>query len=574
MTSPDIFGLNVVNHAVLPPPVHSLSNSVSCNLGGYEMDVIKMVGESGGMSEFLFERLRDVGLRLSALDAAEATGSIKAYNHSNGSKSSTDIENEVSIAWLSQRDESSTVEEDSDRCELGTGAGSLSLSNDENSYRRADEIESLVDQWSNIMRYYGISKEFDGFAITSGASGEALLGRLGRRGRHYAEVWQEEDYIASSVTGLDHTKRKAHRLRGGFEQILTSWQDIFVNYSENHDGYYRDWFLNHLSQRDCKMSNSKSLKKRKKKRLNGKGSSGIYDDEIAPPPPPIPVSAQHPAAWGIGWRNIDQSRHLDVERIHPACFSSTVVLPPGHFITNHAGNLLEVDVKNAGTGNGNAHEIEEVDVFNICAEIISGKLLKQSAANCIRVLRLQHLMEMDQRVRAVRAERQRMESLVDEIYIANAPKISGREIYSMNAKKKKYFTPLATPSSTPRNAQGAPVHDQDVTDLAASQNANRDRCPGYVGALMCSQIKFGCSLRFLKRGDVVECFVSESKEEGFSLSLVPPQDQSSFQWKAAVVTSTKADGCVMRFVKVHDIRSSCKSRIMVVSFSGVYHRED
>ena len=57
---------------------------------------------------------------------------------------------------------------------------------------------------------------------------------------------------------------------------------------------------------------------------------------------------------------------------------------------------------------------EDVDIFNICAEIVRERLHEQELVNSVRLLRLRHFVEMDRRIRVVRARRRAVEQVLTQ----------------------------------------------------------------------------------------------------------------------------------------------------------------
>ena len=134
-------------------------------------------------------------------------------------------------------------------------------------------------------------------------------------------------------------------------------------------------------------------------------------------PPPVPVSAQHPASWGIG--NRVSCAHADYNIVHPACTSSTVVYPPGYFVNQRSSSNVcttgdTTKEKFQNNRNRVEHMEEDVDIFNICAEIVQEHLNEQELVNSVRLLRLRHFVEMDRRIRLVRAKRKAVEQVLTQ----------------------------------------------------------------------------------------------------------------------------------------------------------------
>jgi hypothetical protein len=93
---------------------------------------------------------------------------------------------------------------------------------------------------------------------------------LGKRGRFYIDMWDEDDWIFRYKQGADP---------------LEKWSDMFHNYSENHDGAYREWAVQNTDP------------VRISKTSWGDDGEVVQTADILAPP--VPVSLQHPASWGL-----------------------------------------------------------------------------------------------------------------------------------------------------------------------------------------------------------------------------------------------------------------------------------
>ena len=103
--------------------------------------------------------------------------------------------------------------------------------------------------------------EMDSLISNGHSSSDYHTLRLGKRGRRYREVWEEEDYLSSlllnrpslppqgtagSRSGTGNTKQT--KTEKGKETVsvrslqpLEDWSELIQSYSDTHDGYYRDW---------------------------------------------------------------------------------------------------------------------------------------------------------------------------------------------------------------------------------------------------------------------------------------------------------------------------------------------
>ena len=76
-----------------------------------------------------------------------------------------------------------------------------------------------------------------------------------------------------------------------------------------------------------------------------------------------------------------------------------------------AKNEKKEKVHSLGNGNQEDQMEEDVDVFNAYAEVLQDRLHEQELFNSVRLLRLRHVVEMDRRIRVVRARRQAVEQV-------------------------------------------------------------------------------------------------------------------------------------------------------------------
>lgn len=76
-----------------------------------------------------------------------------------------------------------------------------------------------------------------------------------------------------------------------------------------------------------------------------------------------------------------------------------------------AKNEKKEKVDSLSNGNQEDQMEEDVDVFNAYAEVLQDRLHEQELFNSVRLLRLRHVVEMDRRIRVVRARRQAVEQV-------------------------------------------------------------------------------------------------------------------------------------------------------------------
>ena len=233
---------------------------------------------------------------------------------------------------------------------------------------------------------------------------QKLLHYLGRRGRRYTDVWNEEDFI--------HKTRQHHLFRA-----INDWSSLVSPHSDTHDGSYRDW-TNHQSA---------LLVNKLKKGFRHFEASDMGFEYISPP---VPVATVHPACWGPSARSIANSvltrarkKESDgncsdckstYEIVHPAATCQALVEPPGHY---------------AEMG-----DLEDIDDMSMHAEILVKEMLALEACNYLRLQSLQGYIAVASQIEGVRSRRTEVQAALAEIYLNDvAEKLSSaRMTYSVN----------------------------------------------------------------------------------------------------------------------------------------------
>jgi hypothetical protein len=349
-----------------------------------------------------------------------------------------------------------------------------------------DEI--LRTSWVNILEpsnqsilHNSVSQEI------SMASSQSSKKVLGRRGRLYDDIWNEENFL--------------EKHRGLPLKHCTDWSQLLKNYHDDHDGCYIDWLLEKLHHRKIVPTFLPPVRKRPHSQGGGGGGAVIEKEKkekhgnenksfqqasfvhsvLSMIPPPVPVSTQHPASWGPGNRishpplvqkidraeltisptihhlnptpefnirdklrtrpppavasgtpkvssprplkvNQPKSRKIsspaellgthmiDVARIHPACVSKTILLPPGS--------------KGAESTRPGRESVEEeaecsydcVDEIGIRAEIVVELLHSVSARNYAYISRLLSSIDRETELTQMRLTRDRLLGSCQIIY--------------------------------------------------------------------------------------------------------------------------------------------------------------
>jgi hypothetical protein len=227
---------------------------------------------------------------------------------------------------------------------------------------------------------------------------------LGKRGRRYTDVWNEEDFI--------HKTKQHHLFRASGD-----WSSLVSPHSDTHDGSYRDW-TNHQSA---------LLVNKLKKGFRNFEASDMGFEYISPP---VPVAMVHPACWGPSARTIANSvltktrkkesdgNSVDCkstyEIVHPAATCQALVEPPGHY---------------AETG-----DLEDIDDMSMHAEILVKEMLALEACNYLRLQSLQGYIAVASQIEGVRSRRTEVQAALAEMYLSDvAEKLSSaRMTYSVN----------------------------------------------------------------------------------------------------------------------------------------------
>lgn len=218
---------------------------------------------------------------------------------------------------------------------------------------------------------------------------------LGKRGRFYGDIWDEESFLIKSnqINIIDP---------------LDDWSSMFEHYSESHDGNYRDWHV----------FSTPSYKSKK-----NKNNTSATEDQFVPIiPPPVPVCLQHPASWGIRSRTIcsdNSSSHSNsinlselFQKIHPACYSNTVVDPP----TKQA-NIDSISSEEDCDG-----------IYKVWEETVQVLKLLETK-NYVALTNLTKYSTIYSKFYTLKRERQRLQNILNQMYQANEPKTSSRLTY-------------------------------------------------------------------------------------------------------------------------------------------------
>lgn len=191
---------------------------------------------------------------------------------------------------------------------------------------------------------------------------------LGKRQRFYLDQWVEEDYLEKS--------KQTHLFTP-----MRHWGDLLNNYSDNHDGFYREWMQARIQPQKHHDDPAKRARNNQK--------------PVVVLPPPAPSSVHHPAAWGLNSRvtlTPTKNRTTLFEKVHPACTSATIVPPPGHFVSE---------------------DVDDIDSLNIEHEFLRQQLQSQETKN---FLALKEVKDVALRAKGLSGLEEKRESLQKSIY--------------------------------------------------------------------------------------------------------------------------------------------------------------
>ena len=244
----------------------------------------------------------------------------------------------------------------------------------------------------------GIGRFGEGESSPSGYYG------LGPRGRHYAEVWEEELFLnRMSVVAAGQDSRFS---------LLNQWETILPQYRDNYDGCYREFMISQLTPKWEKERIHRSRETRPDVQfVEKKQRSG----EVELVPPPVPWSMHHPAAWGLHCRDLGSVEALLVETgnslgprciyeyVHPAAFTACVVQPFRYDFSETADSKPE---------SFPTKPLEDSDELSVYAESAARLLQATEAKNVVALARLVDRARRTTGLAVLRAFRESLEGAV------------------------------------------------------------------------------------------------------------------------------------------------------------------
>ncbi len=279
----------LAQHVALPPPVLVKLNLTQEPKNIVNMDLNSLKAFSSGDGQYIWEEMKNAYIN-STIKSSKKARVFKLDTSSTLQKDDT----ESNPITVTDQSKSNKYDDIIPLSVCLVSPDSTDIDNVEHPYStgsqrdfKSKELLSLLTNWKHIFSYPHTAKIISNNKSSKqvSKSATAVRGRngappleiattknetlLGRRGRHYSDVWQEEDYLESLSVPMP----------SGKFQPLSDWNQFLRNYNENHDGYYREWLLQTYRNRLDALKSSKSFKKRRKNATGMLGSFVANDDE-------------------------------------------------------------------------------------------------------------------------------------------------------------------------------------------------------------------------------------------------------------------------------------------------------
>ena len=374
---------------------------------------------------------------------------------------------------------------------------------------------------------------------------------LGRRGRLYDDVWSEQDFLLANEMSASQgaTGRRC----------IESWCQLLKHYHDDHDGPYVDWLIEeHVKARRSAAARGQERDRTAAVHLSSSGvgtrRTGTVMREISVLPetslraPPVPVSVQHPASWGPGSRYpLQEHCTVDVDVIHPACASTTLVYPVGRTLGKHSGSEAGGTVGSKRRRTQMECSDEELDEMSIHVDEIVRQLEMQMAANYVLLSRVIASAKRQMSIQLLREkERQMQATAVAVLSCINGFKDALLE-HTMINKFGKEAGSSSTGASARRQAGGASdrhaKHNHPGLPLVGAVRMTEKGGAGRA-ARTPEQFTGATRTEHLSHGDFLRSLRIDSLVEVYGIGNV---------WSLSKVVGLKHDTAgVLRFVQVPD----------------------
>jgi hypothetical protein len=264
-TTSEIVRKNDTKFGVIPAPLAVLQLSKLGNVAQYDQHatlVNEIISNRGGFDEYTHRMLQMVKVKDFY---SNSNGNAGDSNPSNGNAGDSNPE---------------------------VAAGEKDESQNDTAVAKANDVTPLSASRGSKKSAYPLEidwKEVDDHPLSSAYNGFDKID-LGKRGRWYKDVWNEEDFFARS-------KQRTSIYSNHPDHVdlypLDDWSELLHNYNDDFDGNYLKW-LTYVT-RDLDLSKNAPI---------------IVT-------PPVPSAVHHPAAWGLLHKSTDDGK-IDTNCIHPA----------------------------------------------------------------------------------------------------------------------------------------------------------------------------------------------------------------------------------------------------------------
>jgi len=445
---PDRVGAAVFLHSGCPPPRLASAAAV-------DDIIIKLLGDTGGTDETFWNNMQLISSENSSQRASTLVNHIRTGFETSSSQNDITVDADgLTVEPETPSSSSSSSAQQDGALELikkysSSLIESLAHGDKSSAYRSklgtSDETARLISSIQNIAAGPTSSNSTTNQNHTSQpipnthskaskiATTQPPATLLGKRGRYFLDIWDEEDYLSRIRTTTN--------LRP-----LYHWNDLFHSpYADNHDGCYRDWLVNCQEAAKVRLNDPKFKKSKKRSSdpiFRHEGVDKVDNQGLAAiVPPPVPVAIQHPASWAIrGKKTIEigekgekgaKIASVDVYTTHPASVTSRTVYPV------HQKSLRSIRTATQALAqirkqdnNNNVSEVEDVDDFNIYTDRLQRALQDIEVTNFVRLARLSQSLQKHTTLTALSIKRKRLEELVLRAAGAMEPTSADRVVYA------------------------------------------------------------------------------------------------------------------------------------------------
>ncbi len=445
-TEPDRVGTAVFLHAGCPPPRMASAAAV-------DDIIIKLLGDTGGTDETFWNNLQLISSESSFQRAFTPVSHIRTGVETCSSQNDIALDADGLTVEPETPSSSSSSAQQDDMVELIKKYSSSlieSLAHGDKPSAYGPKL-GTSDETTRLIRY--IQNIASGPTSSTSTTNENQISQpvpnthnkaskitttqppatlLGKRGRYFLDIWDEEDYLSRIRTTTN--------LRP-----LYNWNDLFhFPYADNHDGCYRDWLVNCQEAAKVRLNDPKFKKNKKRssdpifrhdgvEKVDNQGLAAIM-------PPPVPVAIQHPASWAIrGKKPMElggkgekgaKSTPVDVHTTHPASVTSRTVYPVHQKNLRSIRTATQVSAQNRKQDHNNVSEVEDVDDFNIYTDRLQRALQDIEVTNFVRLTRLSQSLQKHTTLTALHTKRKRLEELVLRAAGAMEPTSADRVVYA------------------------------------------------------------------------------------------------------------------------------------------------